>query len=195
MGKMLDRLGTPLGATLSGLWNDHRDLEGMNGNIVKRYDAQSQVRVAQCNSWGDSGAAGSRWLLSLPDKSIQQLLETSSDLPGLLSPQHCWAGHGSLIVTPFTSISQWTGLDHSASLPPAGRSQRGSFIWDHAATHASRSGGVANGLGDSSFARQLRSRPLMDAVKVEPGMSLLADWLGREPADQLGISAERRLLE
>ena len=31
----------------------------------------------------------------------------------------------------------------------------------------------------------------MDAVKVEPGMSLLADWLGREPADQLGISAEQ----
>ena len=81
--KMLDRLGTPLGATLSGLLNDHRDLEGMNGNIVKRYDAQSQVRVAQCNSWGDSGAAGSRWLLSLPDKSVQQLLETGSDLPGL----------------------------------------------------------------------------------------------------------------
>ena len=98
----------------------------MNGDLIKRYNAQSQVRVAQCNSWGDSGAAGSRWLLSLPDKSVQQLLETSSDLPGLLSPQHCWAGHGGPVVTPFASISQWTGLDHSASLPPylpAGRNE------------------------------------------------------------------------
>ena len=34
----------------------------------------------------------------------------------------------------------------------------------------------------------------MDAVKVAPGVSLLADWLGREPADQFGISAERRLV-
>ena len=34
----------------------------------------------------------------------------------------------------------------------------------------------------------------MDAIKVEPGVSLLADWLGREPADQFGISVERRLV-
>lgn len=194
--KMLDRLGTPLGATLSDLLNDHRDLQGMNGDLIKRYNAQSQVRVAQCNSWGDSGAAGSRWLLSLPDKSVQQLLETGSDLPGLLSPQHCWAGHAGPVVTPFASISQWTGLDHSASLPPylpAGRNE--DLLFGIMLQHMHPEAAVLQtdwAIRHSPVSS--RSRPLMDAIKVEPGMSLLADWLGREPADQLGISAERRLV-
>jgi len=193
--KMLDHLGAPLGAALTSLLIDHRGLQGMNGNLIKRYDTQSRVRVAQCNSWGDSGAAGSRWLLSLPDKSIQQLLETGPDLSALLSPQHCWAGYAGPAVTPFASMSQWTGLDHSASLPPylpAGRNEDLLFGIMLQRMHP-EAAVLQTDWAIRHSPVNARGRTVMDAIKVEPGVSLLADWLGREPADQFGISAERRL--
>ena len=194
--KMLDRLGSPLSAALSGQLSDHRGLQGMNGNLIARYDAQSRVRVAQCNSWGDSGAAGSRWLLSLPDKSIQQLLEAGSDLRALLSPQHCWAGYPGAVVTPFSSMSQWVGLDHSTLLPPylpAGRNEDLLFGIMMQRMHP-EAAVLQVDWAIRHSPMTARNGPLMDAFKVEPGVSLLADWLGREPADQFGISVERRLV-
>ena len=93
-------------------------------------------------------------------------------------------------------MSQWTGLDHSTSLPPylpAGRNE--DLLFGIMLQHMHPEAAVLQtdwAIRHSPVSS--RSRPLMDAVKVEPGMSLLADWLGREPADQLGISAERRLV-
>jgi hypothetical protein len=192
---MIETLGVPLGSLLQRNLSDHKALEGMNGAHIARYERNSRILLSMCGSWGDTGSAGLNWLLSLPAQSIQSLLKTGVAINELLSPQHCWAGHPGPAITPFGAMSQWTGVDHRTLLPPylpAGRNE--DLLFGIMLQRLHPEAAVFN----SGWA--IRHAPINHRDKLEltpanarPGISLLAEWLGREPRDQHGLSPERRL--
>jgi len=192
---MLQSLGISLGSLLRQQLAGHRALEGMSGALLARYGSKSRVLLSQCGSWGDTGSSGLNWLLSLPTKSVRSLLETGAAINESLSPQHCWAGHSGPAVTPFGAMSQWTGIDHRSLLPPylpAGRNE--DLLFGIMLQRLHPEAAVFNSAWAIRHA-PLSSRGIdsLEPANAQPGISLLADWLGREPKDQYGLSPERRL--
>jgi len=192
---MLGALGAPLGSLLQTHLKDHTALEGMNGSHIARYGSNSRILLSMCGSWGDTGSAGLNWLLSLPERSIQNLLEKNSEINETVSPQNCWAGHSGPAITSFGAMSQWTGLDHTALMPPyipAGRNE--DLLFGIMLQRVQPDAAVFN------CGWAIRHAPISDRgdlvlkpANARPGISLLAEWLGREPKDQYGLSPERRL--
>ncbi|MDG2460842.1 MAG: hypothetical protein P8M73_08170 [Luminiphilus sp.] len=192
---MENALGAPLGALLQHHFMDHRDLQGMNGALIARYGPDSRMLLSQCGSWGDTGSSGLNWLLSLPLQSIRSLVETGNSINETLSPQHCWAGHPAPAITSFGAMSQWTGVDHRTLLPPylpAGRNEDLLFGIMLQRTHPEAA--VFNNEWAIRHAPITpRSDVAFEPANAWPGITLLADWLGREPKDQQGLTPERRL--
>lgn len=192
---MLKTLGAPLGSVISQHLGGHRALQGMSGRHIARYGHQTAVLLAQCGSWGDSGSEGPRWLLTLPDPSIKRLLETGPNIEDSLFHQHCWAGYPGPTISSFGALSQWTGLDHTALLPPylpAGRNE--DLLFGIMLQRLHPEAAVFNTEWAIRHA-PINARAKMDlgAIQVQPGIGVLADWLGREPMDQHGLPPERRL--
>ena len=192
---MLKNLGAPLGSVISQHLGGHRALQGMSGRHIARYGHQTAVLLAQCGSWGDSGSEGLRWLLTLPDPSIKRLLETGPNIEDSLSPQNCWAGYSGPTISPFGSLSQWTGLDHTALLPPylpAGRNE--DLLFSIMLERLHPEAAVLNTEWAIRHAPiNARAKIDLGPIEVKPGIGLLADWLGRAPIDQHGLPPERRL--
>ena len=193
---MQDSVGIPLGVLAKRHLKHAGALEGMSGALISRYNPDSRVVLSQCGSWGDSGTSGLNWLLALPIKSVKTLLAAGPTLHESLSPMNCWAGHSGPAITPFASMSQWTGIDHTTLVPPylpAGRNE--DLLFGIMLQRLQPEAAVFN--GDWAIKhkplceRQLDST---DSVNVEVGISLLADWLGKEPKDQIGLTPERRLV-
>jgi len=192
---MLGTVGTPLGVTIQKHLRQASALVGMSGTLISRYGPQSRVVLSQCGSWGDTGTSGLNWLLSLPVKSVQSLLEAGPSIYETLSPVHCWAGYSGPAITSFGTMSQWTGIDNQTLVPPylpAGRNE--DLLFGVMLKRLQPEAAVLN-TGWAVRHKPLDHRKLdaTGAVNVQPGISLLADWLGREPKDQLGLSPERRL--
>jgi len=192
---MQDSVGIPLGVLAKRYLKHAGALEGMNGALISRYNRDSRVVLSQCGSWGDSGTSGLSWLLALPIKSVKTLLAAGSTLHESLSPINCWAGHSGPAITPFASLSQWTGIDHKTLVPPylpAGRNE--DLLFGIMLQRLQPEAAVFN--GDWAIKHKpLNERQLdpTDSVTVEVGITLLADWLGKEPKDQIGLTPERRL--
>ena len=192
---MRETVGAPLGKILRQQLKNHTALEGMNGSHISRYGPNSKILLSMCGSWGDTGSAGLNWLLSLPAQSIQTLLEKGPYINETLSPQNCWAGHPGPAITPFGAMSQWTAIDHRTLLPPylpAGRNE--DLLFGIMLQRIHTEAAVFNcgwAIRHSPIAR--REKLALKPANARPGISLIAEWLGREPRDQNGLSPERRL--
>lgn len=193
---MKDSVGIPLGLLAKRQLKHAGALEGMSGALISRYNRDSRVILSQCGSWGNAGTSGLNWLLSLPVKSVQTLLEAGPSIYDALSPHHCWAGYSGPAITSFGAMSQWTGIDNQTLVPPylpAGRNE--DLLFGITLKRLQPDAAVLN----TEWA--VRHEPLeprkldaTGAVNVQLGISLLADWLGLEPKDQMGLTPERRLL-
>jgi len=127
--------------------------------------------------------------------SIRNLLASGAAFQDALSQQNCWAGHSGATVTSYGALSQWTGLDHSALLPPylpAGRNE--DLLFGIMLQRCHPESAVLNtDWAIRHTAPDNRAEAHLAPISVNPGVSLLAEWLGREPLDQYGLSARRRL--
>ena len=193
---MQDSVGILLGVLAKKHLKHAGALEGMSGTLISRYNPDSRVVLSQCGSWGDSGTSGLNWLLSLPVKSVKTLLAAGPTLLDSLSPISCWAGHSGPAITPFASMSQWTGIDNNTLVPPylpAGRNE--DLLFGIMLQRLQPEAAVFNGEWAIKH-KPLNERQLdaTDSVTVEVGISLLADWLGKEPKDQIGLTPKRRLV-
>ena len=109
-------LGSPLGSFVSQHMNHHLSLRGANGSLLSRFNNQSAFYSPNA-ARGDSGTRGLRWLLSLPSRQF----ETCSDracISGCTESTALLGGCSGATVTSYGALSQWTGLDNSALLPP-----------------------------------------------------------------------------
>ena len=197
LAMMLASLGRSFGILLPRHLPGHKALLGFDGELLDRHHSNSRALMTQCGSWGDSGTADGNWVLNLPNSSINKLLAQPDGLSALLRARSHWMGCRGPSLAQYGTLSQLTGLDNTTLLPPytpAGRGEDMMFGIMLQRLHPE------SAVWNEGWA--IRHEPIderegrggLTPLSAKPGLSLLADWLGREPRDQWGLLPERRLL-
>jgi hypothetical protein len=81
-------------------------------------EANSQVLITECGALGDPGTGTNRWLANMPTASRERLANTPGRLQLALAQRCCWLGRSRPTFRPSAAISQVTGFDNRAFLPP-----------------------------------------------------------------------------
>lgn len=193
---MAKHVGIPLAAVMKQHLPNHRELAGWDGSLFSAHEGDAPVLLVQCGSWGDSGTGGGSGLVFLGESTIKRLLKMDAPLEDVLAARAGWLGYRGATLTQYGTLSQLTGLDHRALLPPYLPAGRGEdilfgimlqrlhpesvvFNEEWAIRHAP--------LGSRA------SRGTLPPLSAIASVNLLADWLGVSPADEHGLSPERRL--
>lgn len=194
---MLDSLGLSLGQLPDIKAKDHNILAGTDGRLTTPYHSNSRILLSQAGYWGDSGTGDSgSWLAYMPHTTIKRALQEFADLESTLGARAAWVGYRGTSFSPYGIMSAQTGIDHTALMPPyypAGRGEDILFGIMLQRLHP-ESPVLNHGWAIRHDPIDTRTSNIALApMSVAPSLSLLADWIGREPADQWGLSAERRL--
>ena len=110
-----DALGRPIGTLVDKF--GPLALEGSPAAAALELDGRAPVLLTQCGSWGDPGTADPHWVLQLRRDAIERLA-ASGDLRSLIEARCCWFGCTRPTLMKAGFMSQMTGLDNSALLPP-----------------------------------------------------------------------------
>ena len=194
---MLGNLGAPLAKVLSRDGVSHASLSGVDGNQIASYHANSRILISQAGSWGDPGTGDTgAWLSFTPDSTVKRVLEHFDDLEGVLGARAGWVGYRGPSLTPYGVMSAHTGIDHSTLLPPYFPAGRGEDILFGVMTQRLHPDSLVLNEGWAIKHHPIDER--LDRVPLTPltaslGLPTLVDWLGREPADQWGLTPARRL--
>jgi hypothetical protein len=193
---MLSNVGRSLGELVCRVLSSPSDLAGWDGELLSKYTSDSPVLINQCGTWGDPGTSDGSWIFFLPPSSIKELTSDQHSLASLLSQRSCWFGYRGPTLTSFGIMAAVTGLDHRSLLPPYFPAGRGEDILFGIMTQRLHPQSLALSEGWAVRHDPIESRPErgnLNPVSVSPGLSNLADWLGREPEDQQGLTPERRM--
>ena len=197
LAAMLHSLGEPLGNIIPQHLSGHTDLVGFDGSLFSEHDGSSRALVSQCGSWGDPGTGQAGWTIHLNDTSIKRLLETSADIEEVLGSRSGWLGYRGPVLSHYATLSQLTGLDHSALLPPYLPAGRGEDILFGIMLQRLHPESVVLNQGWAIHHDPMEDRSergMLTPLSVKLTTSLLGNWLGREPVDQWGLPVERRLI-
>ncbi len=118
LAMMLDHLGSLFIRCCRPRLVDRRHWRAGMASKLSRLTSESQVLVTQCGSWGDPGTGSGNWIFNLGTKSVQRLLELDGDLESILGQRASWFGYRGPVLTPHGTMSQMTGIDNTALLPP-----------------------------------------------------------------------------
>ena len=193
---ILSNVGQSLGELVCRDLSSPSDLAGWDGELLSRYSAESPVLINQCGTWGDPGTSDGSWIFFLPPSSVNELTSAQHSLSSLLSQRSCWLGYRGPTLTSFGIMAAVTGLDHRSLLPPYFPAGRGEDILFGIMTQRLHPQSLALSEGWAVRHHPIESRPergALNPVSVSPSLSNLADWLGREPEVQWGLTPERRL--
>ena len=196
LAMMLQHLGKPLGQILKTELASHRDLAGWDGALLSTQDSTSPTLLNQCGSWGDSGTGGAQGVVYLGEASIKRLMDSPEPLESVLGARASWFGYRGPMLTHYGTMSQLTGFDHRLLLPPYLPAGRGEDVLFGIMLQRLHPASVVYNEGWAIRHAPLEERSArgeLSPLTTRAGTSLLADWLGRGPADQWGLSAERRL--
>ena len=194
---MLRSLGEPLATLLPRHLTRHSDLAGFDGNLCSKYGGNARALASQCGSWGDPGTVNAGWTIHLNESSIKRLLETGKDIEATLGSRSSWLGYRGPVLSQYATLSQLTGLDHRTLLPPYLPAGRGEDILFGIMLQRLHPESVVFNEGWAIHHAPMEERAErgnLTPLSVKLSTSLLGNWLGREPADQWGLSAERRLI-
>jgi len=114
-------LGSDLRDALAALGARSLDptaFEGADLDLMERLRGDSRVLVTECGTLGDPGTSDLNWLASLEGISLETLLENDDNVDKAFSSRVCFNGVSQARVTPRATMSQLTGLDNRALLPP-----------------------------------------------------------------------------
>jgi hypothetical protein len=193
---MLQSLAQPLSQLLGAKLSGASALKGLDGRLTTSFGGASRVHLSQCGTWGDPGTGDSGWVFFQPEASIKRLLENTSEPEGLLAARTTWLGYRGTTISTYGTISQLTGLNHCALLPPYLPAGRGEDILFgvmlqrlHPESAVSNEGWAVPHYPVDNRLRRGQLLPL----KVTASFVMLADWLGRPPRDEVGLSPESRL--
>jgi hypothetical protein len=93
-------------------------LRDTSAALLSSLRADSPLLVTQCGSWGDPGTTHTHWFQQLEPESVQRLLQSPGGLAGAMRNRHYWLGRSRPNIGKMAVMSQATGLDNSALLPP-----------------------------------------------------------------------------
>ena len=110
MGQALNQLGT--------FELTPEDLLHSNALHLRHWQNTSPVLITQCGTVGDPGSPSTSWIYQLDSSSAQRALSGPGGLEAALTNRHYWCGRSRPKFNKLAVISQITGLDNSALLPP-----------------------------------------------------------------------------
>ena len=193
---MAKHLGMPLAAVMKQHLPNHRELAGWDGSLLSTHQGDAPVLLTQCGSWGDSGTGDGSGLVFLGDSTIKRLIKMDAPIEEVLAARAGWLGYRGPTLTQYGTLSQLTGLDHRALLPPYLPAGRGEDILFGIMLQRLHPESVVFNEEWAIHHAPLESRTARGALpplSATASTSLLGDWLGVAPADDLGLSPERRL--
>ena len=194
---MLEHLGQPIGHVLTSSLPGHGALAGWDGELTTLINSHSRLLLSQCGSWGDPGTAGNSWPFFLEEPTIKRLLNAGANTEALLSARASWFGYRGPVISQFGTMSQLTGISNNVLLPPYLPAGRGEDILFGILVLRMHPDSAVFNEGWAIRHEPLEDRKQRGGIKplsANADMSLLADWLGRAPADQWGLSAKQRLI-
>ena len=195
---MLQAIGQPLSLLLREQFGGPSALAGCESTMLERFArGKSRILLTQCGTWGDPGSPNYEWLRYLPAQSIWKLLSGDTALAELFEARQMWMGYRGAALTDIGTMSAVTGLDHTELLPPylpAGRGEDGLFGVMLQRLHPTSAVWNAGWAIRHEPIEKRTSDAHLTALKVQPGLSTLGEWIGREPHDQWGLPPERRLI-
>ncbi|TCO69875.1 hypothetical protein [Chromatocurvus halotolerans] len=97
---------------------DTSQLQRCNAAMTNVLSADSPILVTQCGSWGDPGTGSAHWALSLDEDSVDRLVTAPHGMAEALENRLAWLGSSRHNIMKMAFMSQMTGLDNSALLPP-----------------------------------------------------------------------------
>jgi len=92
-------------------------LDGSQADVLSRIAPDSRILMTQNGTFGDPGTADTAWCFNLSGDSLQRLLAPPGPGPKIATRQY-WMGWSKPTFASRGNMSQVTGLDNSASLPP-----------------------------------------------------------------------------
>jgi PAS domain-containing protein len=194
---MLRSLGQSLDQVLTAELSGANMLKGVDGRLTTTFSAESRVYLSQCGTWGDPGTSDSGWAFFQSEASIKRLLDSSSEPSEVLAARASWLGYLGPTIGSYGTLSQLTGLDHRALLPPyfpAGRGEDVLFGIMLQRLHP-ESAVLSEGWAVPHYPVNDRSsRGQLSPISVTASMMTLIDWLGRASRDEVGVSPQTRLL-
>jgi len=193
---MLKNVGLTLGELISRDLSGPTGLSGWDGETLSRYSAQSAVLLNQCGTWGDPGTRDGSWTFFLPKASIKNLVDSQAEMTALLDAGASWVGYRGPTLTSFGVMAAVTGLDHRKLLPPYFPAGRGEDLLFGIMLQRVHPDSLALSEGWSIRHEPVDARPgrgTLNPLGSSAGLHTLADWLGREPAEQRGLTPEGRL--
>ena len=114
-------LGSTLDDALAALGVTHLSPEHFAGadlEALEQLRPDSRVLVSECGSMGDAGTANLNWIATLEGPSLERLLADPDAVEHALTTRNCWVGQRRHHFLPRAFMSQCTGIDNRALLPP-----------------------------------------------------------------------------
>lgn len=192
-------LGLPLARALAELGGERlspEQLTGVSLSLFRDLDAQSPVLVTQSGTVGDPGTTNNAWLPNLRPGSVSKMLAAPGGLQTALSTRQCWLGQPRNTVTKRAVMSQVTGLDNRAELPPYFPALRREdllfgimldFLFPDSVV-------VEYEWAVPHLPVEERSgNPAGDSVVPRGGLQLLASWLAEVKPQDAGVDYETRM--
>tara|TARA_E500000305_G_C4027381_1_gene242630 strand:+ start:3046 stop:5058 length:2013 start_codon:yes stop_codon:yes gene_type:complete len=110
-------VGSAIDSCTSGVFLPE-ELYGVDASDVSSLQADARVLLTQSGAWGDPGTSSPHWVLNLDDASVAQLLARETPLVDLVESRCVGLGSPRVSLLRLPTMSQVTGLDNTALLPP-----------------------------------------------------------------------------
>lgn len=203
-------LGAPLGTAVQEL--NHGALNPVqlataNAAMTNIWRADSPVLVTQCGSWGDPGTGDAHWIQNLNRDSIERMLALDEGMATAIEARCVWLGTVQPTVVKMAFMSQMTGLDNSALLPPYFPVFRGEDLLFASMVEAMHPRGavIEHNFAVPHLPETRQRKSLRDPIATSGSVGLFAAYLtnridytdGNDPGHRLSILAQdfRRLAD
>lgn len=121
----VDRHMQCLGMSLSGaievLGQQHLKPAGLENTTslqASELQADSPILITECGSLGCPGTTSNTWLPSMDEQSLKKVLASQRKTTLALTKRKVWSGRSHPHFAPHSNMSQITGFDNRAMLPP-----------------------------------------------------------------------------
>ncbi len=175
-------LGASLGETLQGL-NDGPftadQLATGNAAMANVWRADSPVLITQCGAWGDPGTSNVHWALELGEFSTSRLLSAPQGVTAAIENRAVWLGSPRPTIIKMAFMSQMTGVDNSALLPPYFPAFRGEDLLFASMVEAMhpRAAVLEHGFAVPHLPEERARKTLRDPIATAGSVALFASYL------------------
>ncbi|MEE4111058.1 MAG: hypothetical protein V2I24_17025 [Halieaceae bacterium] len=175
-------VGATLGEVIRGLNGGElqpSQLVGANAAMTNIWRADSPVLITQSGSWGDPGTGNAHWTLNLSEFSISRLLAAPQGVTAAIENRCAWLGSPRPTIVKMAFMSQMTGLDNSALLPPYFPAFRGEDLLFASMVEAMHPRGAVleHGFAVPHLPGQRPRKTLRDPIASAGGIGLFSAYL------------------